>query len=128
MGINQIQVLDDSWSGNAPRFYGEMMMVLLRDNCNIVLWFLSQLSISLWEGELCQRNWSQKSTFGRKNFYLCIKRYNLNRRTYIKKLAIRTICYSRPMEIHEKPIGAYIERHHKIYPMYNLGVSPQKIT
>ncbi|CDH20044.1 Insertion element iso-IS1n protein insB (fragment) [Xenorhabdus bovienii str. kraussei Quebec] len=41
-----------------------------------------------------------------------IERHNLNLRIHIKRLARRTICYSRSMEIHEKLIGAYIEKHH----------------
>ncbi|CDG91426.1 Insertion element iso-IS1n protein insB (fragment) [Xenorhabdus bovienii str. feltiae Florida] len=41
-----------------------------------------------------------------------IERHNLNLRIHIKRLTRRTICYSRSMEIHEKLIGAYIEKHH----------------
>ncbi|OTA18475.1 transposase [Xenorhabdus vietnamensis] len=37
---------------------------------------------------------------------------NLNLRIHIKRLARKTICYSRSIEIHEKLIGAYIEKHH----------------
>ncbi|MDE1482074.1 IS1 family transposase [Xenorhabdus bovienii] len=41
-----------------------------------------------------------------------IERYNLNLCIHIKRLARKTICYSRLIEIHEKLIGAYIEKHH----------------
>ncbi|WP_275362235.1 IS1 family transposase [Xenorhabdus bovienii] len=41
-----------------------------------------------------------------------IERHNRNLRIHIKRLARRTICYSRSMEIHEKLIGAYIEKHY----------------
>lgn len=41
-----------------------------------------------------------------------IERRNLTLRIHIKRLARRTICYSRSIEIHEKLIGAYIEKHH----------------
>lgn len=41
-----------------------------------------------------------------------IERHNLNLRTHIKRLARKTICYSRSFEVHEKLIGAYIEKHH----------------
>ncbi|MFM5180231.1 IS1 family transposase, partial [Aeromonas veronii] len=33
-------------------------------------------------------------------------------RTLIKRLALKTICFSRFVEHHEKVIGAFIERHH----------------
>ncbi|PHM38430.1 transposase [Xenorhabdus mauleonii] len=41
-----------------------------------------------------------------------IERHNLNLRIHIKRLARRTICFSRSIEVHEKLIGAYIEKHH----------------
>lgn len=41
-----------------------------------------------------------------------IERHNLNLRTHIKRLARRTICFSRSIELHEKVIGTYIERMH----------------
>lgn len=41
-----------------------------------------------------------------------IERHNLNLRIHIKRLARKTICYSRSVELHEKVIGTYIERHH----------------
>ncbi|MFM5598419.1 IS1 family transposase, partial [Aeromonas veronii] len=33
-------------------------------------------------------------------------------RMRIKRLARKTICFSRSVELHEKVIGAFIERHH----------------
>ncbi len=39
-----------------------------------------------------------------------IERKNLNFRTHIKRLARKTICYSRDETIHDNVIGAYIER------------------
>lgn len=41
-----------------------------------------------------------------------IERHNLNLRTHIKRLARKTICFSRSVEVHEKLIGAYIEKYH----------------
>ncbi len=41
-----------------------------------------------------------------------IERNNLTLRTRIKRLARKTICFSRSIELHEKVIGAFIERHH----------------
>ena len=41
-----------------------------------------------------------------------IERNNLTLRTRIKRLARKTICFSRSVEIHEKVIGAFIEKYH----------------
>lgn len=40
-----------------------------------------------------------------------IKRNNLTLRTRIKRLARKTICFSRSLEVHEKVIGAFIEKY-----------------
>ena len=41
-----------------------------------------------------------------------IERNNLTLRTRIKRLARKIICFSRSVEIHEKVIGAFIEKYH----------------
>ena len=41
-----------------------------------------------------------------------IERENLNFRTRIKRLARKTICFSRSEEIHDKVIGELIDREH----------------
>lgn len=41
-----------------------------------------------------------------------IERNNLTLRTRLKRLACKTICFSRSVELHEKVIGAFIEKHH----------------
>ncbi|CAI0947883.1 IS1 transposase [Serratia ficaria] len=40
-----------------------------------------------------------------------IERNNLTLHTRIKRLARKTICFSRSMEIHEKVIGSFIEKY-----------------
>ncbi|MGC0786949.1 IS1 family transposase [Pantoea agglomerans] len=40
-----------------------------------------------------------------------IERNNLTLRTRIKRLARKTICFSRSVELHEKVIGAFIEKY-----------------
>ncbi|STO19822.1 IS1, transposase orfB [Escherichia coli] len=40
-----------------------------------------------------------------------IERNNLTLRTRIKWLARKTLCFSRSVELHEKVIGAFIEKH-----------------
>ncbi|WP_261849896.1 IS1 family transposase, partial [Pectobacterium araliae] len=47
-----------------------------------------------------------------------IERHNLNLRIHIKRLARKTTCFYRSFKIHEKGIGAYIEKHH-----YNVSES-----
>ena len=39
-----------------------------------------------------------------------IERQNLNLRTWIKRLARKTICFSKSIEIHDKVIGTCIDR------------------
>ncbi|OXM27593.1 IS1 family transposase, partial [Salmonella enterica] len=36
---------------------------------------------------------------------------NLTQRTRIKRLARQTLCFSRSVELHEKVIGAFIEKY-----------------
>ncbi|EFH3412047.1 hypothetical protein GRO95_26140, partial [Escherichia coli] len=40
-----------------------------------------------------------------------IERNNLTLHTHIKRLARKTICFSRSLEIHEKVIGSFIEKY-----------------
>lgn len=47
-----------------------------------------------------------------KIFIQRIERNKLTLRTRIKRLARKTICFSRSIKLHEKVIGAFIERHH----------------
>lgn len=39
------------------------------------------------------------------------ERNNLTQRTRLKRLARRTICFSRSVELHEKVLGAFIEKY-----------------
>jgi insertion element IS1 protein InsB len=41
-----------------------------------------------------------------------IERKNLNFRIHLKRLARKTICYSKNEEIHDNVIGMYIERYY----------------
>ena len=41
-----------------------------------------------------------------------IERHNLTLRTPIKRLARKTICFSKSIEVHEKIIGAYLNKFH----------------
>ena len=47
-----------------------------------------------------------------KYFTLRIERQNLPLRTRLKRLARRTICFSRSTDIHDKVIGEFISRNH----------------
>lgn len=46
-----------------------------------------------------------------KIFTQCIERNNLTPRTCIKRLVRKIVCFSRSIELHEKVIGAFIEKH-----------------
>jgi len=48
---------------------------------------------------------------GKKNTWK-IERKNLNFRTHLKRLARRTICFSKNEQIHDNVIGMYIERYY----------------
>ena len=45
-----------------------------------------------------------------KKYTQSIERQNLNFRTHIKRLARKTICFSKLEEVHDKVIGEYISR------------------
>mgnify|MGYP003590322049 FL=1 len=45
-----------------------------------------------------------------KRYTQSIERQNLNFRTRIKRLARKTLCFSKSVEIHDKVIGAFINR------------------
>ncbi|SKA74532.1 IS1 transposase, partial [Thiothrix eikelboomii] len=46
-----------------------------------------------------------------KRYTQSIERQNLNLRTHLKRLARKTICFSRSVEVHDKVVGEYIARH-----------------
>lgn len=46
-----------------------------------------------------------------KRFMQSIERQNLNFRTHIKRLAWKTLCFSKSVAIHDKVIGEYINQH-----------------
>lgn len=46
-----------------------------------------------------------------KTFTQHIERNNLTLRTRIKRLARKTICFSRSIDVHEKVIGSFIEKY-----------------
>ena len=45
-----------------------------------------------------------------KRYTQAIERQNLNLRTRIKRLARKTLCFSKSVEIHDKVIGEFINR------------------
>lgn len=63
---------------------------------------------------------SQDKHLTGKIFTQRIERNNLTLRTRIKRLARKTICFSRSVELHDKVIGAFIEK----YMFYSLESSP----
>jgi insertion element IS1 protein InsB len=71
---------------------------------------IGRFTIDGWPGY--QQQISQHKHLVGKIFTQRIERHNLTLRTHIKRLARRTICFSKSIEIHEKVIGAYIEKFH----------------
>ncbi len=61
-----------------------------------------------WEGY--QRLLPKDKHLITKRYTQSIERQNLNFRTRIKRLARKTICFSKSVEIHDKVIGAFINR------------------
>ena len=47
-----------------------------------------------------------------KRYTQSIERQNLNFRTHLKRLARRTLCFSKSVDLHDKVIGEYIARHY----------------
>ena len=47
-----------------------------------------------------------------KRYTQSIERQNLTFRTRLKRLARRTICFSKSVELHDKVIGEFIHRYH----------------
>ncbi|EAA4627452.1 TPA: IS1 family transposase [Escherichia coli] len=82
--------------------------------CRELLALLTPFNI----GMLTSDDWGSYGRVVPKNKHLTgkiftqrIERNNLTLRTRIKRLARKTICFSRSVEIHEKVIGAFIEKH-----------------
>jgi len=84
------------------------------DTCRELLALLAPFSI----GRVTSDDWGsyarevpkEKHLTG-KIFTQRIERNNLTLRTRIKRIARKTICFSRCTEIHEKVIGSFIEKY-----------------
>ena len=59
---------------------------------------------------------TEKHRIGKKNTWK-IERKNLNFRTHLKRLARRTICFSKSEIVHDNVIGMYIEKYY-----YKTGI------
>ncbi|WP_252965671.1 IS1 family transposase, partial [Shigella sonnei] len=71
---------------------------------------LSSLKVIYYSAQLFRALPKEKHLTG-KIFTQRIERNNLTLRTRIKWLARKTLCFSRSVELHEKVIGAFIEKH-----------------
>lgn len=93
------------------------------ETCRELLSLLTPFSIGMmtsddW-GSYAREVPKEKHLTG-KIFTQRIERNNLTLRTRIKRLARKTICFSRSVEIHEKVIGSFIEK----YMFYRLKALP----
>nr|ULG19805.1 transposase [Yersinia frederiksenii] len=84
------------------------------ETCRELLTLLAPFSISM----ITSDNWGSYAREVPKDKHLTgkiftqrIERNNLTLRTRIKRLARKTLCFSRSMELHEKVIGAFIEKY-----------------
>lgn len=59
-----------------------------------------------------QRHLPQNKHLISKRYTQGIERVNLTLRTRIKRLTRRTICFSKSLEMHDKVIGEFINRHY----------------
>ncbi|WP_072034281.1 IS1 family transposase [Pectobacterium fontis] len=85
-----------------------------RFRCRELLALLTPFTI----GMITSDDWGSYAREVRKEKHLTgkiftqrIERNNLTLRTRIKHLARKTICFSRSIELHEKVIGAFIEKY-----------------
>ncbi|GKV76987.1 hypothetical protein PEC106568_21610 [Pectobacterium carotovorum subsp. carotovorum] len=93
------------------------------DTCRELLALLTRFSIGMitsddW-GSYAREVPKDKHLTG-KIFTQCIERNNLTLRTQTKRLASKTICFSRSIENHEKVIVAFIEK----YMFYYWKITP----
>lgn len=84
------------------------------ETCRELLTLLAPFSI----GMITSDNWGSYAREVPKDKHLTgkiftqrIERNNLTLRTRIKRLTRKTICFSRSIELHEKVIGAFIEKY-----------------
>lgn len=83
------------------------------ETCRELLALLTPFTIGMLttdEWGSCTRELPKEKHLTGKIFTQRIERNNLTLRTRIKRLARRTICFSRSVELHEKVIGAFIEK------------------
>lgn len=83
------------------------------DTCRELLTLLTPFNIGMitsddWGGYA--REVPKEKHLAGKIFTQRIERNNLTLRTRIKRLARKTICFSRSIELHEKVTGAFIEK------------------
>ncbi|EKJ5235172.1 IS1 family transposase [Klebsiella pneumoniae] len=84
------------------------------ETCRELLALLTPFSIGMitsddW-GSYAREAPKEKHLTG-KIFTQRIERNNLTLRTRIKRLALKTICFSRSIDVHEKVIGSFIEKY-----------------
>lgn len=103
-----------AWSPQFKRVLAYMFGARTDETCKRLLALLDPIKFSVY----CTDDWGAYSRLLpwekhhiSKRYTQNIERQNLNFRTHIKRLARRTICYSKSIELHDKVIGEYIRRH-----------------
>ena len=103
-----------AWSPQFKRVFAYTLGARTDDTFKRLLALLKPINFSVY----CTDDWGAYSRLLpwdkhhiSKRYTQNIERQNLNFRTHIKRLARRTICYSKSIELHDKVIGEYIRRH-----------------
>ncbi|CAI0962027.1 IS1 transposase [Serratia quinivorans] len=80
-----------------------------------LLVLLSQFKIAFWMTDawpVYRTRLASTSHVVSKKYTQRIERHNLNLRTHLKRLARKTICFSKSEEMHDKIIGWYLAINH----------------
>jgi insertion element IS1 protein InsB len=103
-----------AWSPHFNRVFAYTLGRRVDESLRQLLGLLQRFSFRLY----CTDDWGAYERLLPEDKHLITKRYtqsierqNLNFRTHLKRLARRTLCFSKSVDIHDKVIGEYIARH-----------------
>lgn len=103
-----------AWSPHFKRVFASTLGRRVDDSLRQWLALLKRFSFRLD----CTEDWGTYERlpptdkhFITKRYTQSIERQNLNFRAHLKRLARRTLCFSKSVELHDKVIGEYINRH-----------------
>lgn len=102
-----------AWSPHFKRVFAYTLGRRVDDCLKQLLGLLERFRFRLY----CTDDWGAYERLLPEDQHLITKRYtqsierqNLNLRTHLKRLARKTICFSKSVEVHDKVVGEYIAR------------------